>query len=208
VDADGITGAGTAAGSAAGAASLGFEVVEPVGRACVCASAIRASAAQKIKGEKRTTTTNAVLVLRMECIYPLSLPETAEYSILGIAVDRKHTLKWHFPQRGPQRQVFVAGVEVKATLHDPQKIYVYFENALADDSAHFPAAGQLPTLLDRASRRTGIMSCFAHTTWRVPRTRAYCLQSQFHGRIHGHGLVSANSRTFCALAPRVANDVR
>jgi hypothetical protein len=36
-----------------------------------------------------------------------------------------------FPYRGPQRQVFVAGVEVKATLHGLQEVYVYSENALA-----------------------------------------------------------------------------
>ena len=48
----------------------------------------------------------------------------------GIAVDRKHALKWLFHHRGPQRLVLVAGVEVKATLHFTQKVYVYSETAL------------------------------------------------------------------------------
>jgi hypothetical protein len=39
------------------------------------------------------------------------------YSIFGIAVDRRHALKWLFPQE-------------KATFHRPQKVYVYSENAL------------------------------------------------------------------------------
>jgi hypothetical protein len=39
------------------------------------------------------------------------------YSIFGITVDRKQTLKWLFPQE-------------KATLHAPLKVYVYSENAL------------------------------------------------------------------------------
>jgi hypothetical protein len=38
------------------------------------------------------------------------------YSIFGIAVDRNLTLKWLFPYRGPHGQVFVRGVEVKATF--------------------------------------------------------------------------------------------
>jgi hypothetical protein len=29
-----------------------------------------------------------------------------------------HNAKWLFPIRGPHRQVFVCGVEAKATLHD------------------------------------------------------------------------------------------
>ena len=41
----------------------------------------------------------------------------AAYSIFGIAVDRKHTLKWLFPQE-------------KATFQCSQKVYVYSENAL------------------------------------------------------------------------------
>jgi hypothetical protein len=39
------------------------------------------------------------------------------YSIFTSALYRNLTLKWLFPLRGPQRQVFVAGVEVKATFH-------------------------------------------------------------------------------------------
>jgi hypothetical protein len=40
------------------------------------------------------------------------------YSIFGIGVDRKHTLKWLFPQE-------------KATFHGTEKVYMYSENALA-----------------------------------------------------------------------------
>jgi hypothetical protein len=43
--------------------------------------------------------------------------EFARYRIFGIAVDRNLTLKWLFSFRGPRRQVFVAGVEVKATFN-------------------------------------------------------------------------------------------
>ena len=39
------------------------------------------------------------------------------YSVFGIAVDRRKTLKWLFPQE-------------KATFHNPEKVYVYSENAL------------------------------------------------------------------------------
>jgi len=39
------------------------------------------------------------------------------YSIFGIGVDRKHTLKWLFPQE-------------KATYHGTEKVYMYSENAL------------------------------------------------------------------------------
>ena len=42
------------------------------------------------------------------------------YSIFGIGVDRKHILKWLFPQE-------------KATFHGSKKVYVYSENALEDD---------------------------------------------------------------------------
>jgi hypothetical protein len=51
-------------------------------------------------------------------------------SIFGIGVDRKHTLKWLFSQPGPHGRAFVRGVEVKATFHCSQKVYVYSENAL------------------------------------------------------------------------------
>jgi hypothetical protein len=39
------------------------------------------------------------------------------YSIFGIDIDRKHTLKWLFPQE-------------KATLHGTLEVYVYSGNAL------------------------------------------------------------------------------
>jgi hypothetical protein len=38
------------------------------------------------------------------------------YGIFGMGVDRKHEAKWLFPFRGPRGQVFVRGVEVKATF--------------------------------------------------------------------------------------------
>ena len=41
------------------------------------------------------------------------------YRIFGIGVDRKHTLKWLFPQE-------------KATFHGTEKVYMYSENALVD----------------------------------------------------------------------------
>jgi hypothetical protein len=56
--------------------------------------------------------------------------EDSSYSIFGMGVDRKHNAKWLFSQWGPHGQVFVRGVEVKATFHCPQKVYVYSENAL------------------------------------------------------------------------------
>jgi hypothetical protein len=37
-----------------------------------------------------------------------------------------------FLKRGPHRQVLVCGVEVKDTLHSPQKVNVYSEKALSD----------------------------------------------------------------------------
>jgi hypothetical protein len=40
------------------------------------------------------------------------------YRIFGIDVDRKHTLKWFFPQE-------------KATFRGSQNVYVYSENALS-----------------------------------------------------------------------------
>ena len=40
------------------------------------------------------------------------------YSIFGIGADRKHTLKWLFPQE-------------KATFHGTEKVYMYSENAPA-----------------------------------------------------------------------------
>jgi thermostable 8-oxoguanine DNA glycosylase len=43
--------------------------------------------------------------------------ETRDYSIFGIGVDRKHILKWLFPQE-------------KATFHGSKKVYMYSENAL------------------------------------------------------------------------------
>jgi hypothetical protein len=43
--------------------------------------------------------------------------QPCRYSIFGNGVDRKHTLKWPFPQE-------------KATFHCSQKVYVYSENAL------------------------------------------------------------------------------
>jgi hypothetical protein len=43
------------------------------------------------------------------------------YSIFGIGVDRKHVLKWLFSKE-------------KATLHAPQKVYVYSENAPEEGS--------------------------------------------------------------------------
>ncbi len=42
----------------------------------------------------------------------------AGYSNFRVAVMGEHELKWLFPQRGPCGQVFVRGVEVKATLLD------------------------------------------------------------------------------------------
>jgi hypothetical protein len=53
-----------------------------------------------------------------------------DYSIFRIGVDRKHEVKWFFPFRGPRGQVFVRGVEVKATFLYSRKVYVYSENAL------------------------------------------------------------------------------
>jgi thermostable 8-oxoguanine DNA glycosylase len=47
-----------------------------------------------------------------------SIETVGLYSIFGIAVDRKHVLKWLFHQE-------------KATFHGSQKVYVYSENALA-----------------------------------------------------------------------------
>jgi len=44
------------------------------------------------------------------------------YSIFGINVDQKHDAKWLFPHRGSRGQVFVRGVEVKATSHCSQKV--------------------------------------------------------------------------------------
>jgi hypothetical protein len=43
-----------------------------------------------------------------------------DYSIFDSALYRNRDAEWIFPFRGPQRQVLVAGVEVKATLHDLQ----------------------------------------------------------------------------------------
>jgi hypothetical protein len=43
--------------------------------------------------------------------------EQEPYSIFGIGVDQKHTLKWIFSQE-------------KATFHGSQKVYVYSKNAL------------------------------------------------------------------------------
>jgi hypothetical protein len=39
---------------------------------------------------------------------------------------------------GPRGQVFVRGVEVKATFHDSRKVCVYSENALAQAEATLP----------------------------------------------------------------------
>jgi len=52
------------------------------------------------------------------------------YGIFGMGVDRKHEAKWLFPFRGPRGQVFVGGVEVKATFYCSRKVYVYSDNAL------------------------------------------------------------------------------
>jgi hypothetical protein len=41
----------------------------------------------------------------------------ARYSLFGIAMDRRHTSEWIFPQE-------------KATFHNLQRVYVYSENAL------------------------------------------------------------------------------
>jgi len=41
------------------------------------------------------------------------------YSKTRVAVPRKRHAKWLFPFRGPHGQVFVRGVEVKATSHTP-----------------------------------------------------------------------------------------
>jgi hypothetical protein len=41
----------------------------------------------------------------------------AGYSGSPIAFDEAATAEWLFYYRGPRRQVFVAGVEEKATLH-------------------------------------------------------------------------------------------
>jgi hypothetical protein len=46
------------------------------------------------------------------------------YSIFGIGVDRKHTLKWFFPQE-------------KTTFRGSEKVYVYSENALTGTTWQF-----------------------------------------------------------------------
>ena len=59
------------------------------------------------------------------------------YSIFGIGVDRKHTLKWLFPQE-------------KATFHGTEKVYMYSENALTSNTRdrlacfYPPASAQRP----------------------------------------------------------------
>jgi hypothetical protein len=53
------------------------------------------------------------------------------YSIFGIGVDRNRALKWLFPQE-------------KATLHAPQKVYVYSGNALAENNLGFEALNWEP----------------------------------------------------------------
>ena len=68
--------------------------------------------------------------------FPDDVKQHEAYSIFGIAVDRKHIPKWLFPLRGPLRQVFVAGVEVKATFHGSQKVYMYSENAQRRESGN------------------------------------------------------------------------
>jgi len=102
---DGITGA---------AAAFAARVGDALPVVCEVAAVAGACAAHKIEANKNTATTKAVLVKRIEYVYLCSFAKTAGYSIFGIAVDRKHALKWLFPQRGPQRQVSVAGVEVKS----------------------------------------------------------------------------------------------
>src|SRR5258708_26864746 len=86
------------------------------------------------------------------------------YSSFGIAVDRKHALKWLFHHRGPQRLVLVAGVEVKATLYYTQKVYVYSETALGYLTAPiylcgWRAARGLRTSDFTANSSTGVVPC-------------------------------------------------
>ncbi len=94
--------------------------------------------------------------------YPVTVSEEARHvchwrrsregsrcSIFGIAVVRKYTLKWIFLFRGPQRQFFVAGVEVKATFHYREKVRVYSENALAVE-----ARVRRPVLLNSSEGKT------------------------------------------------------
>src|ERR1035438_5599144 len=45
--------------------------------------------------------------------HDLAMPTHSVYRIFGIGLVRKYALEWHFPQRGPQRQVFVAVLEEK-----------------------------------------------------------------------------------------------
>jgi hypothetical protein len=49
-----------------------------------------------------------------------TVPEPESYSGFDSAPYRNVNAKWHFPQPGPRRQVFVAGVEENATSHDLQ----------------------------------------------------------------------------------------
>jgi hypothetical protein len=51
-------------------------------------------------------------------INPCRVFVLAAIAFFGMGIDRRHTLKWLFSQE-------------KATLHGPQKVYVYSENALA-----------------------------------------------------------------------------
>jgi hypothetical protein len=68
-----------------------------------------------------------VLPNKRNAARPEENENSAGYSIFGIDVDRKHTLKWLFSQPGPPGQVFVRGVEEKVTFHCSQKVYVYSE---------------------------------------------------------------------------------
>jgi hypothetical protein len=69
-----------------------------------------------------------------------------------MGVDRRQAAKWLFAQWGPHGQVFVRGVEVKATLQTLQKVYVYPENTLVGRQ---PTAGGRHPELSNASLTAG-----------------------------------------------------
>jgi hypothetical protein len=54
-----------------------------------------------------------------------NLARQIAYCIFGIGVDRKHTLKWLFPQE-------------KATFHGTEKVYMYSENAREQHVCKWP----------------------------------------------------------------------
>jgi hypothetical protein len=50
--------------------------------------------------------------------FPAFPAESIDYSVFDSALNRMCDAKWLFPIRDPRRQVFVCGVEVKATSRD------------------------------------------------------------------------------------------